>query len=183
MTRKLSSSRFCRVFLISRNLTGTMCLTAPRLVLGSPLHYSPCVYIIIHACGVLKNMIIANMLCFLGSDHWDATGGDGSEIYSHAGARSSMGQCEFSMAELGVNMHVNRFNADSVCISQDDGVSENDNQLSVAGKIKKHFNTGPKLSNTSAGVSVITVSSYTVCGSGAEGCVVLLDDSALSQLI
>uniref|UniRef100_A0A674PE04 Serine/threonine-protein kinase DCLK2 n=1 Tax=Takifugu rubripes TaxID=31033 RepID=A0A674PE04_TAKRU len=38
----------------------------------------------------------------------------------------------------------------------DDGVSENDNQLSVAGKIKKHFNTGPKLSNTSAGVSVIT---------------------------
>uniref|UniRef100_H2T2D6 Serine/threonine-protein kinase DCLK2 n=1 Tax=Takifugu rubripes TaxID=31033 RepID=H2T2D6_TAKRU len=43
----------------------------------------------------------------------------------------------------------------------DDGVSENDNQLSVAGKIKKHFNTGPKLSNTSAGVSVITVSSYT----------------------
>ncbi|XP_029700160.1 serine/threonine-protein kinase DCLK1b isoform X3 [Takifugu rubripes] len=39
----------------------------------------------------------------------------------------------------------------------DDGVSENDNQLSVAGKIKKHFNTGPKLSNTSAGVSVITL--------------------------
>uniref|UniRef100_H3DFR7 non-specific serine/threonine protein kinase n=1 Tax=Tetraodon nigroviridis TaxID=99883 RepID=H3DFR7_TETNG len=38
----------------------------------------------------------------------------------------------------------------------DDGVSENANQLSVAGKIKKHFNTGPKLSSTSAGVSVIT---------------------------
>lgn len=62
-------------------------------------------------------------------------------------------------------------------------MSENDNQLSVAGKIKKHFNTGPKLSNTSAGVSVITVSSHAACGSGAEGCVALLDDSALSQLL
>uniref|UniRef100_A0A4W6DXM6 Serine/threonine-protein kinase DCLK2 n=1 Tax=Lates calcarifer TaxID=8187 RepID=A0A4W6DXM6_LATCA len=40
----------------------------------------------------------------------------------------------------------------------DDGVSENEHQLPVAGKIKKHFNTGPKLSNTTAGVSVITVS-------------------------
>ncbi|XP_018520804.1 serine/threonine-protein kinase DCLK1 isoform X1 [Lates calcarifer] len=38
----------------------------------------------------------------------------------------------------------------------DDGVSENEHQLPVAGKIKKHFNTGPKLSNTTAGVSVIT---------------------------
>lgn len=139
----------------------------------------------VHACDVLENMIIANMLCFLGSDHWDASGGDGSAVYSHAGARSSMGQCEFSMAELGVNMHANRFDANFLFAFrlQDDGVSENDNQLSVAGKIKKHFNTGPKLSNTSAGVSVITVSSYTVCGSGAEGCVVLLDGSALSQLL
>uniref|UniRef100_A0A672H2R9 Serine/threonine-protein kinase DCLK2 n=1 Tax=Salarias fasciatus TaxID=181472 RepID=A0A672H2R9_SALFA len=35
-------------------------------------------------------------------------------------------------------------------------VSENKHQLSVAGKIKKHFNTGPKLSINTAGVSVIT---------------------------
>uniref|UniRef100_A0A3B4DK12 Serine/threonine-protein kinase DCLK2 n=1 Tax=Pygocentrus nattereri TaxID=42514 RepID=A0A3B4DK12_PYGNA len=39
----------------------------------------------------------------------------------------------------------------------DDGLLENEHQLSVAGKIKKHFNTGPKLSSTAAGVSVITV--------------------------
>ncbi|XP_044057375.1 serine/threonine-protein kinase DCLK1-like isoform X1 [Siniperca chuatsi] len=38
----------------------------------------------------------------------------------------------------------------------DDGVSENEHQLLVAGKIKKHFNTGPKLNSTTAGVSVIT---------------------------
>lgn len=62
-------------------------------------------------------------------------------------------------------------------------MSENENQLSVAGKIKKHFNTGPKPSSTSAGVSVITVSSCAVCSSGAEGCKVLLDDCALSQLL
>lgn len=37
-------------------------------------------------------------------------------------------------------------------------MSENKYQLSVAGKIKKHFNTGPKLNSTTAGVSVITVS-------------------------
>ncbi|KPP63048.1 hypothetical protein Z043_118720 [Scleropages formosus] len=40
----------------------------------------------------------------------------------------------------------------------DDGMSENEHQLSVAGKIKKHFNTGPKPHSTAAGVSVITVS-------------------------
>ncbi|XP_073348166.1 serine/threonine-protein kinase DCLK1b isoform X2 [Pagrus major] len=38
----------------------------------------------------------------------------------------------------------------------DDGVSENEHQLPVAGKIKKHFNPGPKLNSTAAGVSVIT---------------------------
>ncbi|XP_053278876.1 serine/threonine-protein kinase DCLK1 isoform X1 [Pleuronectes platessa] len=38
----------------------------------------------------------------------------------------------------------------------DEGASENDHQLPVAGKIKKHFNTGPKLHSTTAGVSVIT---------------------------
>uniref|UniRef100_A0A3B4CTU7 Serine/threonine-protein kinase DCLK2 n=1 Tax=Pygocentrus nattereri TaxID=42514 RepID=A0A3B4CTU7_PYGNA len=39
-----------------------------------------------------------------------------------------------------------------------DGLSENEHQLSVAGKIKKHFNTGPKPSCTTPGVNVITVS-------------------------
>ncbi|XP_041707411.1 serine/threonine-protein kinase DCLK1a isoform X2 [Coregonus clupeaformis] len=39
----------------------------------------------------------------------------------------------------------------------DDGVSENEQELSVAGKIKKHFNTGPKANDTTAGVSVITL--------------------------
>uniref|UniRef100_A0AAY4EZF2 Serine/threonine-protein kinase DCLK2 n=1 Tax=Denticeps clupeoides TaxID=299321 RepID=A0AAY4EZF2_9TELE len=38
----------------------------------------------------------------------------------------------------------------------DDGMSENEHQLSVAGKIKKHFHTGPKMDCTTAGVSVIT---------------------------
>uniref|UniRef100_A0A3Q3L3U2 Serine/threonine-protein kinase DCLK2 n=1 Tax=Labrus bergylta TaxID=56723 RepID=A0A3Q3L3U2_9LABR len=38
----------------------------------------------------------------------------------------------------------------------DDAGSENEQQLLVAGKIKKHFNTGPKLNSTTAGVSVIT---------------------------
>uniref|UniRef100_A0A8C1U4C1 Serine/threonine-protein kinase DCLK2 n=1 Tax=Cyprinus carpio TaxID=7962 RepID=A0A8C1U4C1_CYPCA len=43
-----------------------------------------------------------------------------------------------------------------------DGLSENEHQLSVAGKIKKHFNTGPKPSNNTPGVSVMTVM-YCLC--------------------
>uniref|UniRef100_A0A665VEK6 Serine/threonine-protein kinase DCLK2 n=1 Tax=Echeneis naucrates TaxID=173247 RepID=A0A665VEK6_ECHNA len=39
----------------------------------------------------------------------------------------------------------------------DDGASEKEHQLPVAGKIKKNFNTGPRLSSTAAGVSVITL--------------------------
>uniref|UniRef100_A0A8C0S7Y0 Spermatogenesis- and oogenesis-specific basic helix-loop-helix-containing protein 2 n=1 Tax=Canis lupus familiaris TaxID=9615 RepID=A0A8C0S7Y0_CANLF len=39
--------------------------------------------------------------------------------------------------------------------AKDDGLPENEHQLSVAGKIKKHFNTGPKPNSTAAGVSVI----------------------------
>uniref|UniRef100_A0A8C1EWU0 Serine/threonine-protein kinase DCLK2 n=2 Tax=Cyprinus carpio TaxID=7962 RepID=A0A8C1EWU0_CYPCA len=38
----------------------------------------------------------------------------------------------------------------------DDRMCENQHQLSVAGKIKKHFNMGPKPNNTTAGVTVIT---------------------------
>lgn len=39
----------------------------------------------------------------------------------------------------------------------DEGLCENDHQLSVAGKIKKHFNTTPKDKDTTAGVSVISL--------------------------
>uniref|UniRef100_A0AAV2JB09 Protein kinase domain-containing protein n=1 Tax=Knipowitschia caucasica TaxID=637954 RepID=A0AAV2JB09_KNICA len=42
----------------------------------------------------------------------------------------------------------------------DEGLCENDRQLSVAGKIKKHFNTTPKDNDTTAGVSVISVRAY-----------------------
>lgn len=57
MTRKLSSSRFCRACLISQHLTGTMCLTVPRLVLGS--------LTFVHGLWCLgKNMITADMSCF-----------------------------------------------------------------------------------------------------------------------
>uniref|UniRef100_A0A3B3C150 Serine/threonine-protein kinase DCLK2 n=1 Tax=Oryzias melastigma TaxID=30732 RepID=A0A3B3C150_ORYME len=38
-----------------------------------------------------------------------------------------------------------------------EGLCENEHQLSVAGKIKKHFNTNPKVNDTTAGVSVISV--------------------------
>ncbi|XP_052471816.1 serine/threonine-protein kinase DCLK1b isoform X3 [Carassius gibelio] len=38
----------------------------------------------------------------------------------------------------------------------DDRMCENQHQLSVAGKIKKHFNMGPKSNNTTAGVTIIT---------------------------
>uniref|UniRef100_A0A7N9AWU0 Serine/threonine-protein kinase DCLK2 n=1 Tax=Mastacembelus armatus TaxID=205130 RepID=A0A7N9AWU0_9TELE len=43
----------------------------------------------------------------------------------------------------------------------DEGLCENDHQLSVAGKIKKHFNTSPKVNDTTAGVSVISL--FEVC--------------------
>ncbi|XP_035998917.1 serine/threonine-protein kinase DCLK1 isoform X4 [Fundulus heteroclitus] len=38
-----------------------------------------------------------------------------------------------------------------------EGLCENEHQLSVAGKIKKHFNTGPKVNDSNAGVSVISL--------------------------
>ncbi|XP_047462846.1 serine/threonine-protein kinase DCLK1-like isoform X2 [Mugil cephalus] len=41
----------------------------------------------------------------------------------------------------------------------DEGLCENDHQLSVAGKIKKHFNTSPRVNDTTAGVSVISATS------------------------
>ncbi|TNN63501.1 Serine/threonine-protein kinase DCLK1 [Liparis tanakae] len=39
----------------------------------------------------------------------------------------------------------------------DEGLCENEHQLSVAGKIKKHFNTSPKGNDTTAGESVISL--------------------------
>ncbi|XP_026187741.1 serine/threonine-protein kinase DCLK1b isoform X3 [Mastacembelus armatus] len=52
----------------------------------------------------------------------------------------------------------------------DDGVSVSEQQLPVAGKIKKHFNTGPKLNSTTAGVSVITLNQdFTIQKSGSLG--------------
>lgn len=42
-------------------------------------------------------------------------------------------------------------------LSQDDRMCENQHQLSVAGKLKKHFNVCPKPNNTTAGVTVIVV--------------------------
>ncbi|KAG7269972.1 hypothetical protein CRUP_021827, partial [Coryphaenoides rupestris] len=41
----------------------------------------------------------------------------------------------------------------------DEGVCESEHQLAVAGKIKKHFNTGPRANDTTAGVSVISATS------------------------
>ncbi|XP_034149017.1 serine/threonine-protein kinase DCLK1a isoform X3 [Esox lucius] len=50
----------------------------------------------------------------------------------------------------------------------DEGLSENEQELSVAGKIKKHFNTGPKANATTAGVSVITLdNSFSMQRSGS----------------
>uniref|UniRef100_A0AAX7SUH4 Serine/threonine-protein kinase DCLK2 n=1 Tax=Astatotilapia calliptera TaxID=8154 RepID=A0AAX7SUH4_ASTCA len=43
----------------------------------------------------------------------------------------------------------------------DEGLCENEHQLSVAGKIKKHFNTSPKGTDTTAGVSVISM--FLIC--------------------
>ncbi|KAM4627240.1 serine/threonine-protein kinase DCLK1-like isoform 2-T2 [Polymixia lowei] len=40
-------------------------------------------------------------------------------------------------------------------VNDDGGVSEYQHQLPISGKIKKHFNTGPKPNSTSAGVAVI----------------------------
>ncbi|KAH0517993.1 Serine/threonine-protein kinase DCLK1 [Microtus ochrogaster] len=50
----------------------------------------------------------------------------------------------------------------------DDGLPENEHQLSVAGKIKKHFNTGPKPNSTAAGVSVVALDhGFTIKRSGS----------------
>uniref|UniRef100_A0A8C7L2I8 Serine/threonine-protein kinase DCLK2 n=1 Tax=Oncorhynchus kisutch TaxID=8019 RepID=A0A8C7L2I8_ONCKI len=62
-----------------------------------------------------------------------------------------------SMLEVEVDQ---RYTAEQVLDHpwiHDDGVSENEQELSVAGKLKKHFNTSPISNATTAGVSVITL--------------------------
>ncbi|MBN3286087.1 DCLK2 kinase, partial [Polyodon spathula] len=61
---------------------------------------------------------------------------------------------------LQVNMET-RYTAEQVLAHPwvaDDAAMENNMQVEVTGKLKKHFNSAPKQSNTSAGVSVIMVS-------------------------
>ncbi|KAG9351793.1 hypothetical protein JZ751_023044 [Albula glossodonta] len=71
--------------------------------------------------------------------------------------------CRYGLKELITSMLQvevdQRYNALQVLEHpwvNDDGLSENEHQLSVAGKIKKHFNTGPKPDSSTAGVSVIS---------------------------
>lgn len=46
-----------------------------------------------------------------------------------------------------------------VC-AKDDAIMENNMKMEVTGKLKTHFNTTPKHSTTTAGVSVIMVSTW-----------------------
>lgn len=50
-------------------------------------------------CLVLRHLVLMTQLtCLpLGSDHWDAAGGGGSEIHCCTDARSPLGQCKFSI--------------------------------------------------------------------------------------
>ncbi|XP_037655983.1 serine/threonine-protein kinase DCLK1 isoform X1 [Choloepus didactylus] len=114
------------------------------------------------AAGVITYILLCGFPPFRGS-------GDGQEVLFD---QILMGQVEFpspywdnvsdSAKEL-INMMLlvdvdQRFSAVQVLEHpwvNDDGLPENEHQLSVAGKIKKHFNTGPKPNSTAAGVSVI----------------------------
>uniref|UniRef100_A0AAX7U9X8 Serine/threonine-protein kinase DCLK2 n=1 Tax=Astatotilapia calliptera TaxID=8154 RepID=A0AAX7U9X8_ASTCA len=58
----------------------------------------------------------------------------------------------------------------------DEGLCENEHQLSVAGKIKKHFNTSPKGTDTTAGVSVISVRLVTELTLPDSSCVTVSPD-------
>lgn len=105
--RRLFFSRFCRACLISLHLTGTMCLKPPRFVSGSALLrfcYAPCEtaesFICCSDLSSYTTLAVFTTCCVSpGSNHWNAKGGGGSEIHSCAGARSSMGQCKFSLPE------------------------------------------------------------------------------------
>ncbi|XP_069576654.1 serine/threonine-protein kinase DCLK1a isoform X1 [Brachyistius frenatus] len=62
-----------------------------------------------------------------------------------------------SMLEVEVDQRYNALQVLEHPWVTDEGLCENDHQLSVAGKIKKHFNTSPKVNDTTAGVSVISL--------------------------
>lgn len=74
-----------------------------------------------------------------------------------------MGHCKSLRRPQPYSCGAMLFNSSSP-LMQDEGQCENDHQLSVAGKIKKHFNTNPKVNDTTAGVSVISVSYSCVTG-------------------
>lgn len=59
--------------------------------------------------GVILRLVLMISCLSSGSDHWDAAGTGGSEIHSHAGARSPMGQCKHSILK---SFHHSRPSAD-----------------------------------------------------------------------
>ena len=99
-----------------------------------------------------------------GTDSIYAGGGSGSEIHCSPGAGAPLGHCEYSVIkcmECKTFIQLHHFPQKHwlfPCLMQDEGLCENEHQLSVAGKIKKHFNTSPRVNDTTAGVSVISVS-------------------------
>lgn len=100
-----------------------------------------------------------------GADSIHAGGGGGSEIHCPPGARAPLGHCKYSVNWAFTSTELQYFSHKYWLFFpllpgsiQDEGLCENDHQLSVAGKIKKHFNTSPKVNDTTAGVSVISVS-------------------------
>lgn len=52
------------------------------------------------------------------------------------------------------------FNIVCFVCAKDDAIMENNMKMEVTGKLKTHFNTAPKHSTTTAGVSVIMVSTW-----------------------
>ncbi|KAI1903420.1 hypothetical protein AGOR_G00026990 [Albula goreensis] len=73
-----------------------------------------------------------------------------------------------SMLQVEVDQRYNALQVLEHPWVNDDGLSENEHQLSVAGKIKKHFNTGPKPDSSTAGVSVISLDQdFTIQRSGS----------------
>uniref|UniRef100_A0A8C0WA13 non-specific serine/threonine protein kinase n=1 Tax=Castor canadensis TaxID=51338 RepID=A0A8C0WA13_CASCN len=102
----------------------------------------------IWAAGVITYILLCGFPPFRGS-------GDDQEVLFD---QILMGQVDFPSPYWdNVSDSAKRFSAMQSRSTRvrDDGLPENEHQLSVAGKIKKHFNTGPKPNSTAAGVSVI----------------------------
>lgn len=97
-----------------------------------------------------------------GADQIHAGGGGGPEVHGSPGPGAPLGYCkcsvEWTWSQLQFFHKLWSFSLTLSFLAQDEGLCENDHQLSVAGKIKKHFNTSPKVNDTTAGVSVISVS-------------------------